>query len=78
MEYKPEYMAEYYASNEPNEYVITQEVIILRSYTVEASSLSNAVEQIESEDYTGVISEDDSVAEVKKGRVVSATVNDYE
>jgi arginine repressor len=78
MEYKPEYMAEYYASNEPNEYVITQEVIILRSYTVEASSLSNAVEQIESEDYTGVISEDDSVAEVKKGRVVSAMVNDYE
>lgn len=82
MEYKPEYMAEYYASNEPNEYVITQEVIILRSYTVEASSLSNAVEQIESEDYTGVISEDDSeddsVAEVKKGRVVSARVNDYE
>lgn len=78
MEYKPEYMAEYYASNEPNEYVITQEVIILRTYTVEASSLSNAIEQIESEDYTGVISEDDSVAEVKKGRVVSATVNDYE
>ena len=78
MEYKPEYMAEYYASNEPNEYVITQEVIILRSYTVEASSLSNAIEQIESEDYTGVISEDDSVAEVKKGRVVSAMVNDYE
>ena len=78
MEYKSEYMADYYASNEPNEYVITQEVIILRSYTVEASSLSNAVEQIESEDYTGVISEDDSVAEVKKGRVVSAMVNDYE
>ena len=78
MEYKPEYMAEYYASNEPNEYVITQEVIILRSYTVEASSLSNAVEQIESEDYRGVISEDDSVAEVKRGRVVSAMVNDCE
>jgi arginine repressor len=78
MEYKQEYMAEYYTSNEPNEYVITQEVIILRSYTVEASSLSNAIEQIESEDYTGVISEDDSVAEVKKGRVVSAMVNDYE
>ena len=78
MEYKPEYMAEYYDSNEPNEYVITQEVIILRSYTVEASTLSNAVEQIESEDYTGVIDEDDSVAEVRKGRVVSARVNDDE
>ena len=78
MEYKPEYMAEYYASIEPAEYVVTPEVTVLRTYTVEASSLSNAIEQIESEDYTGVISEDDSVAEVKKGRVVSAMVNDYE
>ena len=60
------------------EFVITQEVTVLRTYTVEASSLINAIEQIESEDYTGVISEDDSVAEVKKGRIVSATVNDDE
>jgi len=61
-----------------NEFVIVQEVTVLRTYTVEASSLSNAIEQIESEDYEGVISEDDSVAEVKKGRVVSAKVNDYD
>jgi len=60
------------------EFVITQEVTVLRTYTVEASSLINAIEQIEGEDYTGVISEDDSVAEVKKGRIVSATVNDDE
>lgn len=61
-----------------NEFVVTQEVIILRSYTVEASSLSNAINQIECEDYTSVVSEDDSEAEVKKGRIVSARVNDDE
>ena len=61
-----------------NEFVVTQEVIILRKYTVEASSLSNAINQIEREDYTSVVCEDDSVAEVKKGRVVSARVNDDE
>ena len=60
------------------EFVIVQEVTVLRTYTVEASSMINAIEQIEGEDYTGVISEDDSVAEVKKGRIVSATVNDDE
>lgn len=60
------------------EFVIVQEVTVLRTYTVEASSMINAIEQIENEDDTGVISEDDSVAEVKKGRIVSATVNDDE
>lgn len=78
MEYKSEYMADYYANNEPHEFVVTQEVVMLRTYTVEASSLSNAVAQIEEEDFSGVICEEDSVAEVKKGRVVSATVNDDE
>ena len=69
---------EWVDEDDEKEFVITQEVTVLRTYTVEASSLINAIEQIESEDYTGVISEDDSVAEVKKGRIVSATVNDYE
>jgi len=74
-----DYMYKPFDSNEDDaEFVVTQEVIILRSYTVEASSLSNAVEQIEREDYTSVVCEDDSVAEVKKGRVVSARVNDDE
>lgn len=67
-----------YDDEDINEFVITQEVTVLRTYTVEASSLINAIEQIESGDDTGVISEDDSVAEVKKGRIVSAMVNDYE
>lgn len=79
MEYKPEYMADYYASKEPHEFVITQEVVILRTYTVEASSLSNAVAQIEEGDYSGVIDEDASYAETgKTGRIVSARVNDDE
>jgi len=64
--------------DDEKEFVITQEVTVLRTYTVEASSMINAIEQIEGEDYTGVISEDDSVAEVKKGRIVSVRVNDYE
>lgn len=74
-----DYMYEPFNSNEDDvEFVVTQEVILLRSYTVEASSLSNAINQIECEDYTSVVSEDDSEAEVKKGRIVSARVNDYE
>ena len=74
-----DYMYKPFDSNEDDaEFVVTQEVIILRSYTVEASSLSNAINQIECEDYTSVVCEDDSVAEVKKGRIVSARVNDYE
>lgn len=60
------------------EFVVVQEVIVLRTYTVEASSLQNAISQIEEEDYSGVVSQDDSVAEVKRGRIVSAMVNDYE
>ena len=73
-----EWASSLYEDEDTNEFVIVQEVTVLRTYTIEASSLINAVEQIESEDYTGVISEDDSEAEVKKGRIVSAMVNDYE
>lgn len=73
-----EWASSLYEDEDTNEFVIVQEVTVLRTYTVEASSLSNAIEQIENEYYEGVISEDDSEAEVKKGRIVSATVNDYE
>ena len=73
-----EWASSLYEDEDTNEFVIVQEVIILRSYTVEASSLINAINQIECEDYTSVVSEDDSEAEVKKGRIVSARVNDYE
>ena len=70
----------YFTDAEPDdfEFVIVQEVTLLRTYTVEASSLQNAISQIEEEDYSGVVSEEDSVSDVKKGRVVSAMVNDYD
>ena len=77
MEYKPEYMADYYEENESHEFVVVQERTILVQYTVEASSLSNAVAQIESGDYSGVIDEDASHAETDKtGRIISVRVND--
>ena len=77
MEYKPEYMADYYEEKEPHEFVVVQERTILVQYTVEASSLSNAVAQIESGDYSGVIDEDASHAETDKtGRIISVRVND--
>jgi len=78
MEYQSKYMAGYYADNEPHEFVVTQEHTILVQYTVEASSMADAIEQIESEDHSKVISEDDTYAEVKKGRIVSVRVNDDE
>jgi hypothetical protein len=63
--------------DEQHEFIVTQERTILVQYTVEASSLSNAVAQIESGDYSGVIDEDASHADTdKNGRIVSARVND--
>ena len=77
MEYKSKYMADYYEEQEPVEFIVTQERTILVQYTVEASSLSNAVAQIESGDYSGVIDEDASHAETDKtGRIISVRVND--
>ena len=76
MEYQSKYMADYYAEQEPKEFVIVQEVVILRQYTVEAESMVDAIQQIEHENYDCVIDEDESYAEKKKGRIVSVTVND--
>lgn len=64
---------------EPHEFVVVQERTILVQYTVEASSLSNAIAQIEEGDFTGVIDRDESYAEKNdEGRIVSARVNDDE
>ena len=78
MGYKNDYMyGSYDDEDEQHEFVVTQERTILVQYTVEASSLSNAVAQIESGDYSGVIDEDASHATTdKNGRIVSARVND--
>ena len=62
---------------EEREFIVVQERTILVQYTVEASSLSNAVAQIESGDYSGVIDEDASHAVTDVvGRIVSVRVND--
>lgn len=63
--------------DETHEFVVTQERTILVQYTIEASSMANAIAQIESGDYSSVIDEDVSHAETDKvGRIVSVRVND--
>ena len=78
MNYKSKYMADYYHEQEPKEFVIVQEVVILKQYTVEAESMVDAIQQIEHGNYDSVIDEDASYAEKEKGRIVSVTVNDDE
>ena len=76
MKYKDGYAFDY-DEDEQHEFVVVQERTILVQYTVEASSLSNAVAQIESGDYSGVIDEDASHADTdKNGRIISVRVND--
>ena len=77
MKYKDGYAFDYGDEDEQHEFVVTQERTILVQYTVEASSLTNAIEQIENGDYCGVIDEDASHAETDKtGRIISVRVND--
>lgn len=65
--------------DDPQEFVVIQERTILVQYTIEASSMTNAIQQIESGDYSSVIDEDASHAETdKKGRIISIAVNDDE
>ena len=59
-----------------HEYIIVQEVTVLRTYTVEATCLANAVNIIEAGDHSDVICVDDSVADIRLGRVVRAEVNE--
>ena len=65
--------------DDPQEFVVIQERTILVQYTIEASSMTDAIQQIESGDYSSVIDEDASHAETdKKGRIISVAVNDDE
>lgn len=77
MNYRSKYMADYYHEQEPKEFVIVQEVVILKQYTVEAESMVDAIQQIEHGNYDCVIDED-GYAEEKKGRIVRVSVNDDE
>ena len=53
-------------------YAVDRLETIIRTYYVEATSIRNAVCQIESEDYSSVITSDASVATVENGPVVCA------
>ena len=59
------------------EFIVTREVVIERAYTVEASSLQNAVDQIEQNDFTAVIDETDS-DDIHLGGIIRAEANEYE
>lgn len=77
MEYKSEYMADYYEEQEPKEFVIVQEVVVLKHYTVEAVSMVDAIQQIEHGNYDCIVDEDEIGEEHhKKGRIISVRVND--
>ena len=69
--YASKYMNDYHDTIEPREFVIVQEVVILKQYTVEAESMVDAIQQIEHGNYDGVIDEDASYGEKEKGRIVS-------
>ena len=74
---KVNYGETYWDDDETHEFVVTQERTILVQYTIEASSMTNAIQQIESGDYSSVIDEDASHSEIdKKGRIISVKVND--
>lgn len=78
MNYQSKYMADYYHEQEPKEFVIVQEVVILKQYTVEAESMVDAIQQIEHGNYDCVIDEDASYGEKEKGRIIRVSVNDDE
>jgi len=75
MEYKPEYMADYYAGLDTHHYIVVQEIKTMREYSVEATSLQDAITQIEEGNYNNVSVEDDCGAEEIKGRVVAARID---
>jgi hypothetical protein len=58
-------------------FIVTREVVIERAYTVEASSLQNAVDQIEQNDFTAVIAQTDS-DDIHLGDITRAEADEYE
>jgi len=59
------------------QFIVAREVVIERAYTVEASSLQNAVAQIEEGDFSGVIDATDS-GDIHQGEIIRAEANEYE
>lgn len=79
MEYKSKYMADYHEEQAPKQFVVVQEVVVLKQFTVEADGMIDAILQIANGNYDCVIDEDASVADTeKRGRIISVRVNDDE
>tara|TARA_E500000318_G_scaffold93404_1_gene92485 strand:+ start:303 stop:539 length:237 start_codon:yes stop_codon:yes gene_type:complete len=76
MEYKSKYMADYHEEQAPKQFVVVQEVTILKSFTVEADGMIDAILQITNKNYDCIIDSCDTYAEKDIGRIVSVTVND--
>ena len=68
-----DYMYEQY--EETHHYIVVQEIKTMRAYSVEATSLQDAITQIEEGNYNNVSIEDDCGQEESKGRVVSARID---
>lgn len=71
------YAYEFEADQETQFFVVTREVTGTIEYTVEATSLQDAISQVESNETENVVEEDvGDVEEFKKGRVLSARINE--
>ena len=60
---------------ETHHYIVVQEVTTMREYSVEATSLQDAITQIEDGNYNNASIEDDCGTEEIKGRVVAARID---
>jgi len=69
-----DYMYEPY--EETHHYIVVQEIKTMREYSLEATSLQDAITQIEQGDHNNVSIEDDCGTEEIKGRVVSARIDE--
>jgi len=59
------------------EFIVTREVVIERAYTVEASSLQNAVDQIKQNDFSAVIDVTDG-DDCHLGEIIKVEANEYD
>lgn len=60
---------------ETHHYIVVQEITTMREYSLEATSLQDAITQIEEGNYSNVSIEDDCGTEEVKGRIVSARID---
>ena len=71
------YEYEFDSDQETQFFVVTREVIGTIEYTVEATSLQDAISQIEADETENIMEEDvGDIEEFKKGRVLSARIDE--